>query len=144
MDIVTDAMTAFKMTEADKFCDILAVASSATNTSVDQMGEAFKYCAPVCGGLGISAKDTAVFLGTLANQSIKGSQAGTTLRKGLQNLAKPTKEMTTQMKKYGILELFKGKNKKYRGTIYEGIRVHTDDLVSARVFLCCFHDHHGL
>ena len=102
MDIVTDAMTAFKMTETDKFCDILAVASSATNTSVDQMGEAFKYCAPVCGGLGITAKDTAVFLGTLANQSIKGSQAGTTLRKGLQNLAKPTKEMTAQMQKYGI------------------------------------------
>ena len=45
-----------------------------------------------------------------------------------------------------IFELIipKGKNKKYRGTIYERIRIHTDDLVSARVFLCCFHDHHGL
>ena len=53
-------------------------------------------------------------------------------------------EKWLQMKKYGILELFKGKNKKYRGTIYERIRIHTDDLVSARVFLCCFHDHHGL
>lgn len=103
-DIVTDALTAFGMTAADSshFADILAVASSNANTNVAMMGETFKYAAPMFGALGYSAEDAALGIGLMANSGIKASSAGTALRAGLTNLAKPTEAMAAAMEKYGI------------------------------------------
>src|SRR5690606_27063280 len=103
-DIVTDALTAFGMSAADsgKFADILAAASSNANTNVAMLGESFKYVAPLAGSLGYSAEDVSVALGLMANAGIKSSQAGTSLKTMLANLAKPTKQMKEQMDKLGI------------------------------------------
>ena len=87
-DIVTDAMTAFGLS-ADKvnhFADVLATASSNANTNVGMMGETFKYVAPIAGSLGYSVEDIAEAIGLMANNGIKGSQAGTSLRKILSSL----------------------------------------------------------
>ena len=110
-DIVTDALTAFGMSASDSghFADILAAASSNANTNVSMLGESFKYAAPVAGALGINAEDTSIALGLMANAGIKASQAGTALRTGLTNLAKPTKQMREYMEKYHI-ELKKNKD----------------------------------
>ncbi len=88
-DIVTDALTAFGLTASDSghFADILAAASSNANTNVSMMGETFKYCAPIAGALGFSAEDTAEAIGLMANAGIKSSQAGTSLRTVMNNLA---------------------------------------------------------
>ena len=88
-DIVTDALTAFGLSAADSghFADILAAASSNANTNVSMMGETFKYCAPIAGALGFSAKDTAEAIGLMANSGIKASQAGTSLRTIMNNLS---------------------------------------------------------
>ena len=82
-DIVTDALTAFKLSAEDSthFADVLAAASSNANTNVSMMGETFKYVAPVAGALGYSIEDTATAIGLMANSGIKASQAGTALRK---------------------------------------------------------------
>ena len=82
-DIVTDALTAFKLSAEDSthFADVLAAASSNANTNVSMMGETFKYAAPVAGALGYSIEDTATAIGLMANTGIKASQAGTALRK---------------------------------------------------------------
>lgn len=103
-DIVTDALTAFGMTaqESGHFADVLAAASSNANTNVSMLGESFKYAAPVAGALGMSAEDTSIALGLMANAGIKASQSGTALRTGLTNLAKPTKQMQTYMDRYNI------------------------------------------
>ena len=103
-DIVTDALTAFGMSAQDSghFADVLAAASSNANTNVSMLGESFKYAAPVAGALGISAEDTSVALGLMANAGIKATQSGTALRTGLTNLAKPTDQMQTYMDKYNI------------------------------------------
>lgn len=103
-DIVTDAITAFGLSAEDSshFADVLAAASSNANTNVSMMGESFKYAAPVAGALGISAEDTSIALGLMANAGIKASQSGTSLRTGLTNLAKPTKQMQSYMDKYNI------------------------------------------
>ena len=87
-DIVTDALTAFgmKAEESAHFADILAKASSKSNTNVSMMGETFKYVAPVAGALGFTAEDTAIAIGLMANSGIKASQAGTSLRQILTNL----------------------------------------------------------
>lgn len=103
-DIVTDALTAFGLSASDSahFADILAQASSNSNTNVSMMGETFKYVAPVAGALGFSAEDCAVAIGLMANSGIKASQAGTSLRQLFTNLVKPTDNMKTAMDELGI------------------------------------------
>lgn len=130
-DIVTDAMTAFglsadgttkvikngltvEVSNATHFADVLAQASRKSNTNVAMMGETFKYVAPVAGALGYSVEDTAVAIGLMANSGIKASQAGTTLRTLLTNLAKPTDTMQSAMDYLGIsLETTDGKMKSF-------------------------------
>lgn len=98
-DIVTDAMTAFKMgsDQSERFADVLAAASSNANTNVSMMGETFRYVAPVAGALGYEIEDTAVAIGLMANSGIKASQSGTALRSMMSRLAKPTKEVRSAM-----------------------------------------------
>ena len=66
------------------------------------MGETLKYVGPVAGSLGIEMDDLSVAIGLMGNAGLKGSQAGTSLRAGLTNLVKPTKEMRNAMEKYGV------------------------------------------
>lgn len=103
-DIVTDALTGFGLAAEDSahFADILATASSSANTNVSMLGESFKYAAPVAGAMGYSAEDTAVALGLMANSGIKASQAGTSLRTALTNMANPTDKMANAMSDLGI------------------------------------------
>lgn len=118
-DIVTDAMTAMglaadgtttivkdgytkEVSNASHFADVLAAASSNSNTNVAMMGETFKYAAPLAGALGYSVEDLAQAIGLMANSGIKGSNAGTALRSVLTRLAKPPKEAAEAMEQYGI------------------------------------------
>ncbi len=103
-DIVTDALTAFSLKAEDSahFADVLAVASSAANTTVSMMGETFKYVAPLAGTLGYTIEDMAVSIGLMANAGIKASQAGTSLRAGLSKLVKPTDSAITKLKELGL------------------------------------------
>lgn len=103
-DIVTDAMTAFGLSadQSTRFADVLAQTANRSNTSVALMGETFKYVAPVAGALGYSIEDASVAIGLMANSGIKGSQAGTSLKNVLTNLAKPTDQVQSYMDKLNI------------------------------------------
>lgn len=103
-DIVTDALTAMGLSAKDSghFADVLAAASSNSNTNVSMMGETFKYAAPLAGALGYNIEDLGQAIGLMANAGIKGSQSGTALRSILTRLAKPPKEAAEAMDKYGI------------------------------------------
>lgn len=103
-DIVTDALTAFGLEASDsgRFADVLAAASNSANTNVSMLGESFKYVAPVAGAMGYSVEDVSIALGLMANSGIKASQAGTTLRTAITNMAAPTSNMVKVMEEYGI------------------------------------------
>lgn len=103
-DIVTDSMTAFGMQaeESARFADVLAAASSNSNTNVGIMGETFKYVAPLAGSMGYTVEDTALAIGLMANAGIKGSQSGTALRSMLTRLISPTDDSAAAMKRLGI------------------------------------------
>lgn len=103
-DIVTDSMTAFglKAKDSGHFADVLAKASSSSNTNVAMMGETFKYVAPLAGSMKYSIEDTATAIGLMANAGIKGSQAGTELRSILTRLVKPPKDAATALSALGI------------------------------------------
>lgn len=103
-DIVTDSLTAFGLQAKDsaEFADILAVASSKSNTNVAMLGESFKNVAPVAGAMGYSVRDTTVALGLMANAGIKSSDAGTSLRSVMTRLAKPTADVSKALNQLGI------------------------------------------
>jgi phage tail tape measure protein, TP901 family, core region/phage tail tape measure protein, TP901 family, core region len=103
-DIVTDNLSAFGLSaeHAEHFCDVMAATMANSNTTVEMLGESFKYCAPIAHQLGYSVEDTSLALGLMANSGIKASQAGTSLRRGLTSLAAPTDKAKALMDKYGI------------------------------------------
>lgn len=103
-DIVTDAMTAFHMgaEQATEFADVLAAASSNSNTNVGKMGYTFKYVAPLAGAMGYTIQDMAVGIGAMADAGIKGEQAGTSLRSLLTNMAAPTSTSAKAMEALGL------------------------------------------
>lgn len=114
-DIVTDAMTAMGLTmEAaggdtnvftgyvEHFSDVLAAAATNSNTNVSLMGESFKYAAPLAGSLGYSIDDLALALGLMANNGIKGSMSGTSLRNVIQHMIDPTDAQAEAMQKLGL------------------------------------------
>lgn len=88
--------------QAGRFADVLAQASSNSNTNVAMMGATFQKVAPVAGALGYSVEDVSLAIGLMANASIKSEVAGTSLKTALANMAKPTKQMKEYMDKYGI------------------------------------------
>ena len=103
-DIVTDALTAMGLTAADSahFADVLAAASSNSNTNVSMMGATFKYAAPLAGALGYSIEDVALATGLMANSGIKAEQAGTSLRSMFTRLSSPPKDCATAMESLNI------------------------------------------
>lgn len=80
-DMVTDYMSAFGM-EAEKssyFADILAYAQANANTTAQGLGEAFKNSAANMNAAGQDIETVTSLLAMMANQGLKGSEAGTAL-----------------------------------------------------------------
>lgn len=80
-DMVTDYLTAFGLEAADatKMSNEMAYAQSHSNTSTQQLGDAFGNCAAQMNTAGQTMETTTAFLEAMANQGTKGSEAGTAL-----------------------------------------------------------------
>lgn len=132
-DIVTDNLTAFKLTAKDTahFSDVLAQAASKSNTSVAIMGETFKGSASVAGALGYSIEDVAVAVGLMANSGVKGSIANTALKNTFNGLLNGA---TLTGKAFGEVEYTAvnadGTMKAFGDTIDE-LRVYFDQMTEA-------------
>ena len=87
-DIVASALGGFSLEAKDAadVADTLVVAANNSNQSVSDLGEALKYVAPVANTVGQEITDVALALELLANNGIRGSQAGTSFRTILTNL----------------------------------------------------------
>lgn len=98
------ALRAFGLdaSEAGHIADVFARAAADTNAEVYDMGEALKYVAPNAKTAGISLEETAAAIGIMSDAGVKGSQAGTTLRTALVNMAKPTDKMQGKMDELGL------------------------------------------
>ena len=103
-DIVTDALTAFKMEAGDAghFADVLAAAASNANTDVNMMGETFKYAGAMAGTLGYSIEDVALMTGLMANSGIKASMSGTALNMIFTRLSTNAGNARDQLEDLGI------------------------------------------
>lgn len=98
-DIMTDAISAFgyKASDSAKFADTMTKACTSANVSVETLGESYKYCGAICGTMNYSVEEITTSLAAMGNMGIKGSQAGTTLKNAISNMAAPTKNMKAAM-----------------------------------------------
>lgn len=87
-DLVTDYLSAFGM-EADettRMVDVLAYAQANANTTVDGLGMAFKNVAANAHAAGMDVETTSAAISMMANQGLKGSEAGTALAAVLRDM----------------------------------------------------------
>lgn len=78
-DMVTDYLSAFGLEaeQAGYFSDLMAYAQANSNTSAEQLGEAYKNCAANLHAAGQDVETVTSLLEAMANQGLKGSEAGT-------------------------------------------------------------------
>lgn len=103
--IVADAITGFGMEakESTRVADLLTQAANSGTIGINDLGESFKYIAPVAGSMGLSIEDVTTALSAMSMSGIKGSQAGTSLRGVLTRMVKPTDQVAAAMDELGIV-----------------------------------------
>ncbi|MBW7652165.1 phage tail tape measure protein [Anoxybacillus sp. ST4] len=103
-DTVSSALNAFGLEagEAARVADVLAQAANDSAAGVQDMQYTFKYAAPIAKTLGISLEELAAATEIMANNGIRGEQAGTTLRGALIRLSDPPKEAREALAELGI------------------------------------------
>lgn len=96
-DMVTDYLSAFGMAaeQSSYFADMLTYAQNNSNTTAAALGEAYKNCAANLNAAGQDVETTTSLLAMMANQGLKGSEAGTALNAVM-------RDMTAKMKNGAI------------------------------------------
>lgn len=87
-DVLGSTLRAFNLnaSESARVADVMASGFNNSALSLENFAEAIKYVAPVAANAGISLEQTTALLGVLADNGIKGSMAGTSLRKIISDL----------------------------------------------------------
>ncbi|ELI9318640.1 phage tail tape measure protein [Escherichia coli] len=103
-DIGSNILTQFNLTadQMDRVGDTLTAAFTRTNTDLRALGETMKYTGPVAAKLGISLEEATAMAGMLANNGLRGSDAGTAMRASLSRLASPPKAAADALKELGV------------------------------------------
>ena len=102
-EIMSTAMNAFHMNDATHAADVLVGAANASATGVQELKYSLSAVSAVAAGVGMSFDDTNTALAVFANNGLKGSDAGTSLKTMLMNLSPQTKQATEEMQRLGLL-----------------------------------------
>ena len=104
-EIASTALNAFKKDNLSVVdaANQLAGAANASATDVHELKYGLSAVAPVASGLGLSFRDTTNALAVFAQNGLKGSDAGTSLKTMLMNLQPQTKAQTNMMRELGII-----------------------------------------
>lgn len=102
--IVADAITGFGLAASDstRVADLLTQSANSGTIGINDLGESFKYIAPLAKTMGFSIEDTTTAITALSTAGIKGSQAGTALRGMLTRMVRPTDDVAAAMDELGI------------------------------------------
>ena len=103
-DMVTDASSALGLTteETTALVDQMAMASTKSNTSVSQLGEAYLTVGGTAKQLKGGTTELSTALGILADNGIKGSEGGTILRNAITSLTAPTSRAQKELDALGV------------------------------------------
>jgi hypothetical protein len=99
-DVVGTVLSAFGIdaSETTRIVDVMTASFNKTSLGVSNFFEAIKYVAPIAKANNISLEETTAMLGTLADAGIRGSMAGTSLRKIFSSLDKGTGTLSEKFK----------------------------------------------
>lgn len=131
--IVADAITGFGMEAKDstRIADLLTQAANSGTIGISDLGESFKYIAPVAGAMGLSVEDVTTALSAMSMAGIKGSQAGTSLRTMLTRMVKPTDAVAVAMDELGISVTNQDGSMKSLDDIVSNLRTSFDGLTES-------------
>lgn len=104
VDQVTDALSAFGMTAGDTehLCDMMTYTMTHTNTSSQQLAEAYAGCASTATQFGLSAEELNSWLGGMASNFVKGADAGTAMNAVLARMYGENETCEKALKSYGL------------------------------------------
>jgi len=105
-EIASTALNAFRDDNISvaKAADILSGAANASATSVGELKYSLSMCSAVAAGIGMNFRDTNTALALLAQNGLKGSDAGTSLKTMLMNLQPHTKAQVGAFIQLGLAE----------------------------------------
>lgn len=103
-DIGASILNQFKLNSADmdRVGDVLAGTFTRSSTNLRDLGDTMKYTGSVGANLGVGLEQVAAMAGLLANNGIRGSDAGTALRASLSRLASPPKAAAKALNELGV------------------------------------------
>lgn len=103
-EAVAKTMMMFNLSteETARIADVYAKAANLSATSVEKLMTAMTYTGAVAHSFGLTLEETNAFLGSLANAGIDASVAGTSLRRIMVDLIKPTAASRGILEAYGI------------------------------------------
>lgn len=105
-DISSDVGSAFGIEKTaegmGRLSDVFVGVTTRANTNVEMLGETMKYAAPFAKAFGASLEVTSAMAGVMADNGVKGSQAGTALSATFARLASPPKEAADALKQLGV------------------------------------------
>ncbi|MDE8676451.1 phage tail tape measure protein [Priestia aryabhattai] len=130
-EIMSTALNAYKddgMKAADA-SNILAGTANASATSVEELQYSLAAVSAVAAGVGMSFEDTNIALGLFANNGLKGSDAGTSLKTMLSNLSPKTKDQYNEFEALGLMSFDLQKAMKFLSD--NGIKPASDDVEGA-------------
>ncbi|WP_272675364.1 phage tail tape measure protein [Providencia sp. PROV092] len=103
-DIGSNVLTQFQLKAEDmnRVSDVLTATFTRSNTDLRQLGETMTYAGPIAAQLGVSLESMAAMAGTMADNGIRGSMAGTSLRAGLSRMVAPVGKGQAALDKLGV------------------------------------------
>jgi TP901 family phage tail tape measure protein len=104
---VAEGMRSFGLetSRTGEFVDILAQGANQSSAEIEDMANAFKQVAPIARQTAQPIQDVSALLAILANNAVKGADAGSDLRNIITRLAKPSKETSqalAELAKHGV------------------------------------------
>lgn len=103
-DLITDSMSAASIESKDfaRYLDIVAQGQRKSNTSMEQMLEAYTIAGGIFHQLNMPLEESAALLGVLANRGKKGSESANALISVFSNLITETGQAGTALEKLNI------------------------------------------
>lgn len=112
--VMSDAMNVFGVS-GSKAANTLSAAADASSTSIDEMSQAFSMSSAVAGLANQSIDDLSAALAVLANNGVKGSDAGTSVKTMLMRLMAPADDAAAALAQVGLsTQSFRGADGKMR------------------------------
>lgn len=103
-DLMTNIMATFhkEASQAAEVANILSVATTSANMSMNDLAQSIKYSGATARNVGMDVNELAAFIGVLGDRGIQGSMAGTNLSQAINQLVKGMSKSPNILKSIGL------------------------------------------